>query len=377
MLNNFSCPFQQYSQITIPNKYPVNKPITIEPSAEINQEFLEDLEKQSTKYFSHHLNANKYRTRIPEERTTSFDSVVNTRYKDVRTAVNQSLFFTRAQPIAQQSLRLSAICLQNRKYDEVITIIERLIALQNYVSLGPVYSFLASILKGSFEDESHAFYQLEYVSISQKDLPHFFHLLDEMITLNVNDKPCLLSFMYHDIPTFISIYHREPHVMPLISSKITSLKNNPIRNGLEIRGNNLRFLTTENLIAKASAAADALPSLRPAIETPRATVTNISPKDTSQVALFITEGKYSKAVALASLHLQAGTKFAEMYMYRAIALYYLDNIPGAIVDMSRSIDLEPTDEKYKARAAFWLALGDRDLCAQDLQRVTNREGLSK
>lgn len=371
MLNYFSCPFQQWNQTSIPSKHSTTKPLNIEPTAEVNQQILEAMEKQSKKYFGYHLNAEKYRSRMPEDHSCNFQNVVNTKYQDIRTAVNQSIYFTRAQPVAQQALRYAAISLQAKRYDNVIKTIDRLMSLQNPSCLGPIYSFIASILQGSFDTESKTFYQLEHVQVPQKDLPHFFHLLDELITLQKSDSSCLIKLLFNDIQALRMAFNREPHIMPLLNSKSYNISRDPLRPSLDVRIqlNSQKFYTVDYLLDKAAAEQFQSPYLRPALEIPRSATVSPLPKDTTVVGQLITLGKYAKAVAMATSYIQAGIKFPEMYMYRALALFYLNHIPGAILDMTRSIELEPTYEKYKARAAFWLAIGDKDMSKQDMNAL--------
>ena len=434
MYTGYSAPLQSYDS-TLISPAPRNSPATKEKlGTEITPQMLDEIQKKSIRYFSKELNASKFRLRIPDDRTAKFNKIVDTKYQDIRSSVNQSLFFTRAQPLEQYSLRHIAVALRNKKYDEVRLDVDKLynasmqqtsvnpnslfnqqniqqntkLFLQqqqmsifqsrkhllqqqmqqgSFLSIASVYSYLATILKGNYELESAALRQMEHIQFPAKDLPHFIHLLDELLTLPDNEHALLSSFFLNDVTPLVQAFKNEPHPMPLISCKPVHTDNRSssflrdafrspaLQNMAQSSSFNFGNILTYNLslnINDLMQLAERLelydPKPTPVSDMPK-TMSETIPKIFKQVPELLLEGKYIDCIRFATTLIEAGVKVPEMHMYRSLAYYKINRIPEAIIDMTTSIDHEPTPEKFNARAGFWLITGNQKLAANDQEKA--------
>ena len=96
------------------------------------------------------------------------------------------------------------------------------------------------------------------------------------------------------------------------------------------------------------------------------------PKDPCIVPLTLIKGDGLETVKLATSFINEVLYLPEMFMYRSLGYSELGNIPAAISDMSASIRLSPSPEKYRARAAFWTVVGEYDLAECDEQIALTR-----
>ena len=389
MLSSYKAPFQNFEdpQISTPNQFPNQLERKSENAFEISQQDLDNLVYDSKNYFSKHLDAKQFRLRLPRERPASFNDVIDSEDQEIRNAVSQSIL-SNGQQTPQYALRHIAIAMNSKKYDDLRISIDRLYK-ENFQCFASVYSFISSLIYGTYSIESNYLHLMEHLPFPSEDLPHFFHLLDELATLPANDHILLASFLTNDTNSLIDAFRHEPHVMPLISSNVRiHPRQDPMREPRlseffnQPQGNQKNKQNVEqktNLLQKADAmrpeclfkaaeeSAKRLPRMNPVLKDPIApSIPNLQKADVSNVAISLLTEQFNETIKMATNYIQQGVNLADMYVYRAIALLRLGHIPAAIADFTRSIEIEPTDQKLRARAACWKIAGENGLAYLDL-----------
>ena len=504
MNGSFSFPFQSYSLPSISsnqhNKYPQTPKSDYGP--DISQKLLDQIQNDSINYFSKHLDSSKFRLRIPDENIAKFDHIVDSRYQDIKSSVNQSLFFTNAQPTEQYSLRHVADGLKNKRYEEVRSAVDKLfnasyvdplqqqsfassanslalyqakiqemstflsqknqffqkqqqqtqrqqqLQLQQQLplfngllSVTTLYSYLATLSQDNDDNEIEVIRQIEKLPFSRKDLVHIYHFLDELVCLPKNNHLLLTSFLLPDLSPLIYNFIKQPHVIPILSTKpTTSSLNKRIMNAtnekyisketleakkrqqfisifdqfnpstfyqnvtkmdshaksfaltqhfqkqkneyynIDALGQNVQSMDINELMNISDRVTYDLPSLQPAVDMPIPLIISPLPKDTDKLLITLLEEKPIESVRLATTFIQKleekndldekeEIRLSELYMKRALGFYKMNMIPAAIIDMSRSIDIDPNEMKLRARAAFYLSIGENQLSSMDEQRA--------
>ena len=384
MLSSFTAPLQNWEtpQLSELKKFPQLHKIKSSNTSNVTQKDLDNLVSFSKNYFSKKLKAQQFRLRLPHDDIADLDDCVDKSYQDIRNSVSQSFILNRQQT-PQYALRHIAIAMRNKNYDEVTNTVDRLYK-ENYQCFAAVYSFLASIIKGNYASESNILHLMEHLPYPANDLPHFYHFLDELSTLPNNQHVLLTSLLLQDTQSLAVAFKHEPHVLPLLSSKISMhYRQDPMRepriqqylnqgqnqnqSPQDLLRQREESLKVKNIFRVAEYSSQKMPKLIPAIDMPTPPIIPSEQAiDKSAVPLNILTNQFGDAIKLASTFIEKGENLADMYMYRAIAYMRIDQIPAAIMDLNRSIELESTDEKLRARAACWLIAGEPDLALIDI-----------
>ena len=363
MNNNYSAPLQSWETNPLAEiKSFAGSETKCDKKRDISLQELDFISKCSKDYFNLHLNAAEYRMRFPNEKVANFDDCIDTKFLEIRTAVSQSPNSNRQQT-PQVVLRHIAAVMKNKRYEDLRTIIERL-HKENYQCFACIYCFLGSLIYNSYDFETYALRLFERAQVPEADLPHFYHLIDELASLPETSHILLTSFITHETHQIISAFNREPHVMPILSSSVPQFgRQDPMR---EIKQSHDPLSRIENYVHLSDLSKIKIPMMRPAADVPKTLRHHPLPKDTSCVAVHILSNQYTEAIKMATSYISQDTKLAEMYMYRAAAFYKLKRIPAAIIDITRSIEIEPTDEKLLLRAACYMSLGDHDMANKNI-----------
>ncbi|MBU6452553.1 MAG: tetratricopeptide repeat protein [Cyanobacteria bacterium REEB67] len=81
------------------------------------------------------------------------------------------------------------------------------------------------------------------------------------------------------------------------------------------------------------------------------------------------DGKYQEAITELNKQLKVNPDDSEALAMRARLAAKNKNIPMALADLSKAIDLEPTSKLYNERAAIFASLGKQDAAARDLAQA--------
>jgi len=290
-----------------------------------------------------------------------------------------------------EKLYLLSNKLKMQEYSEIIDICKGDPRIYVDSPLIPIIGYLSAICIQDESEEIHFFGVIENYPFKNEDLPHYHHLMDELSVLcQESRRTPLLDLLMWDTYPLINAMKNHQRVFPRIMIDKENIKLRPkIISKASLSSNLLH-----ELIDKCSQIKEGLPDLIPLgegvsliKETPgslkkfdlktkprmkaksvKKVKSNKSEGTKDQIMSLIYSKQWKEVISLCN-ELLLINHDPELYQHRAYALMQMGKVLDAINDISHAIDMKPTDNRRKMRAALWIMVGRYSLSLSDLLAV--------
>ena len=315
----------------------------------------------ATKYFSNNLNANQIRLRHPPDNIATFKNSSNHKYDEFK--------LTMHNPVEVKShsgsyflffLHLFPQFIRNRKYKSIIHYAKSVFEKIPSYSLIPYFGYMATLCKSGLDDEEMEFVQkIENSYISYKDVPHFTHLLDELIVLqSFKFNPLLVSFMMLNLSDLSKNLFGNIHIVPVLNSgshEFTS--SNQVLNELYKRKMNaMRELPL-------------LETTKEGIDVDINQMKFIDPS--SEIISLIANQKWDEALICSSQRLSKRPNDPMFMVHHILSLYKIGKVFDAIDMCSHAYNLYQANVLLYIRAILWLSINETYYAKMDLIKIVD------
>lgn len=177
------------------------------------------------------LDANEIRLRKPPGEVADVSSTITRPFESMRIATSKITclnHFSSLVPIITFQYQYLAYQMKCKDYDNLL---QTLTAVLNQFGFPqsiilPIYGYIASVCQNSPINEIRFLKDIERFSCQLQEHPHINHLFDELASLfNSNQYPTLLHLLIGDIDNAVAGFSKEPHAIPVLSSRGSLILN--------------------------------------------------------------------------------------------------------------------------------------------------------
>ena len=175
------------------------------------------------------VDANEIRLRKPPGKIADIDSLINKSYESIKIQSGDfdlnNLYATPGSGSSYQ-FKFLAYKIKNKKYNEVIGLVEPLIMRYPNMIIFPLYGYLSAISISSEINENTFFRAIERMCCDIKDVDHHYHLFDELCALSTTyTNPLLLHLLIGCVTNAIEELNRTTHIFPVLTTNKPNIQN--------------------------------------------------------------------------------------------------------------------------------------------------------
>jgi len=366
-MNKFSYPFGHWEEPAFSSRN--DKTSFVDKSkSKIQYSKVISVVNQASLYFAPiSSDATKIRLRKPSETVCKPESYIESYNDGVIESLNKAYTIV-ISSVQSASLRLDSLYFREGNFKEVIHTNEPFQREQKCISLIAMYNYIAAVCLDSEKEESRAFRSCEKINVPRTDIAHFFHLIDEMLSIKSYRDLTMLRLILGDISPFVRAFESQPHILPNLYFErqiITRVRDFPINRHYSTRN---EYVALEKFEVPSINALNEIhaPELIPATSTLCNLMGNI-PSDITIITQSLLDEKYTETLQFCSSYLANEKPKAEIYLIRAYALIKLRHLSDAILDLNKALHIKKSDEALRARAAVWLMMHQYKQAYDDLK----------